>query len=100
MITLKNKHSAIFFEDKEVMGGANQALKADFHLPRFLILVVSTIKASYEWPLFVYYSPGYVRIVLIVIGWFFYDRISVFLPLYAVSTFLDGKPNRLQNTGH
>ena len=44
----------------------------------------------------VYCSLGYVRIVLIVIGWFFYDRISVFLPLYAVSTFLDGKPIRLQ----
>lgn len=35
-------------------------------------------------------SSGYFRLLLIVLGWVFFDRLYVFLPLYAVSAFLDG----------
>ena len=36
-------------------------------------------------------STGYFRLFLIILGWFFFDRLYVFLPLYAVSAFLDGE---------
>lgn len=36
-------------------------------------------------------APGYVRLLLILIGWVFFDELYVFLPLYAVSAFLDGE---------
>lgn len=34
---------------------------------------------------------GYVRLIMIITGWFFYDNVYVFVPLYALSAFLDGK---------
>ena len=34
---------------------------------------------------------GYTRLLLIITGWFFFNNVYVFLPLYAVSAFLDGK---------
>ncbi len=34
---------------------------------------------------------GYLRLLLILLGWFYFDQFYIFLPLYAVSTFLDGE---------
>jgi hypothetical protein len=34
---------------------------------------------------------GYIRLIILITGWFFYDSVYVFLPLYSLSAFLDGK---------
>jgi phosphatidylglycerophosphate synthase len=33
---------------------------------------------------------GYIRLIILITGWFFYDSVYVFLPLYSLSAFLDG----------
>ncbi len=37
------------------------------------------------------HHPGYIRLILLIFCWIFFNRFVVCLPLYMVSTFLDGK---------
>jgi hypothetical protein len=39
-------------------------------------------------PLF-FFLPGYVRLLLLFIGFFFYDRAYILLPLYSIAAILD-----------
>ena len=41
-------------------------------------------------PLF-FFLPGYVRLLLLFIGFFFYDRAYILLPLYSIAAILDSE---------